>query len=108
VWWTSTIVTPDGSRVLRSAIVAVPVAKNTYYDVPRIYEYSVRTGRAIDILRGGRGVNMTVLWSSPDGHALILSSSYEGDQTGYLIAAVQAGRHWTPLRLPAGTLAASW
>jgi hypothetical protein len=108
--WTNTIITPDGSRVIRSALVGVKVTRYTSYDVPHIFRYSVASDEATWSMRGNRRAGWTVVWSSQNGHSIVVARSYEYDPrpTGFITAAIfQAGR-WTRVPLPAKTVAVAW
>jgi hypothetical protein len=108
VQWNTTAITPDGRHVLRSAIVPVPVTKNSFYDRPWIYDYSASTGRLLRSVVGARAINWSILWTSPDGGSFIYSAVSEGLGSGFITAIRYAGGHRTTLRLPAQTLTAAW
>lgn len=108
VTWNAALISPDGSHVLRSAIVPVPVSKNSFYDRPWIYDYNVRSGALVRSMTGERGINWKLLWSSQDGKAFIVSSVSEGAGTGFITAIQYAGGRWHPVPLPAQSLTAAW
>jgi hypothetical protein len=107
VTWNAALIAPDGGRLLRSAIVPVPVTKNSFYDRPWIYTYAA-TGQLLRSMVGPRNINWAVLWTSPNGQSFIASSVSESQDTGFITAARFADGHWTRLRLPAQTLTATW
>lgn len=107
-YWNSALIAPDGSSVLRSAIVHVPVTKNSFYDRPWIYDYDARSGALVRSMTGTRGIDWTLLWSSQDGKSFIVSSVGEGAGTGFVTAARFTNDRWHPVPLPAQSLAAAW
>lgn len=106
--WNSSLIAPDGRRVLRTVIDCVPTSKNSCYVVSRIYRYDAN-GRVAWILTDRvRDMDWDLLWSGPDARSFIVSSLAEGDGPPFISAARYAGGHWSPLRLPAQTLTAAW
>ncbi len=86
VGWGTTVISPDGSHVLRSAFVPVRVAKNTYDDNPWIYKYSTGSGALVSSLEGRRGGFLDVQWSSPDGQSYIATSLIPGTPDAFVSA----------------------
>ena len=107
VTWNAALITPDGSHVLRSAIVPVPVTSNSFYDRSWIYDYT-SAGALTRSLTSRRGLDWTLLWSSPDGQSFIASTTNENQDTGFITAALYAHGRWRPIPLPAQTLTAAW
>jgi len=108
--WTNTIITPDGSRVIRSALVSVKVTRHTSYDVPHIFRYSVASGEATWSMRGNRRAGWTVVWSSRNGHSIVVAkrNEYDPRPTGFITAAIFGAGRWTRVPLPAKTVAVAW
>jgi hypothetical protein len=106
--WDATLLSPDGSTVLRSAIVSIPVGKNTSYDVSRIYRYA-RSGRLEKTMNfAAHGVDLTMLWCTGNGRDFIVSRVSESTEAGFATASLYAGGRWYALALPAQTLSVSW
>jgi hypothetical protein len=108
VAWNTAFVTPDGSQVLRSASVPVPVSPHSFYDRPWIYDYSASTGRLLKTMTGPRATEWKLLWTSPDGQSFIRAAVREGLNNGFIKAAIFTGRHWRAFRLPPQTRTAAW
>ena len=106
--WNTAFVTPDGSRVLRSASVPVPVSPHVFYDRPWIYDYSARTGRLLKTMTGPRATEWALLWTSPDGQSFIRSAVRDGLSNGFIKATIFIGGHSRPFRLPPQTRIATW
>ena len=106
--WNTAFVTPDGSHVLRSASVPIPISRNGYYVRPRIYDYSASTGRLLKTTTGPRDIDWALLWTSPDGQSVIRSAVKDGLGNGFIKAAIFTGGHWRPFRLPPQSRTAAW
>lgn len=106
--WNSAFVSPDGSHVLRSAEVSVPVSKNADYIRPWIYDYSATTGRLLKTMTGPRSTDWALLWTNPNGQSFIRSSVKDGAGNGFIRAAIFAEGHWRPFHLPPQTRTAAW
>jgi hypothetical protein len=106
--WNTAFVTPDGSHVLRSAVVPIKVSPQASYDVPRIYDYSASTGRLLKTMTGPRSTDWAVMWTSPGGQSLIRSAVRKGLGNGFIKASVFTGGRWRPFRLPPQTRTAAW
>jgi hypothetical protein len=106
--WASTLMAPDGGRVLRSVTICVRTGPNTCYDVSHVYGYSARSGHLLTVLNDqARNVIWNLLWTNPDARSFVLSGQSEG--YGPFISAVRyAGGHLTGMRLPAQTVSAYW
>jgi hypothetical protein len=107
VIWNAALITPDGSHVLRSAIVPVRVTKNTFYDRSWIFDYTA-AGTLTRSQSSHRSVDWTLLWSSPDGQSFIVSTTDENQNTGFITAALYAHGRWHSIRVPPQTLTAAW
>jgi hypothetical protein len=107
--WDATLISPDGSTVLRSAVVSIPVGQHESYDVSRLYVYAARSGRLERTMDfPAHGIDETVLWSSPSGAAFILSRVAEGLGPGYITASLRADGRWYALALPAQAQQVAW
>jgi hypothetical protein len=106
--WTNTLITPDGSQLLRSAMVGVQVTRHTFYDVPHFFRYSVRSAATTLSLRGSRNVRWQVVWSSPSGRWFVVVMVEERGFPGFPTAAIYWRHHLAQLPLPTKTLAVAW
>jgi hypothetical protein len=105
--WTSTLLAPDGNRILRSAIVQVPGVKGRYTFVSRIYDYLLAGTRVVR-LTSGRDRRWDLLWASKDGQSFIVWSALENGRTQAPTALRYSGGRWTKIPLPPDTLTAAW
>jgi WD40 repeat protein len=105
VAWTNTLVTPDGSHVLRSALVGRA-------SVPFVFRYSARSARLSLRLRGSPHVAWKVVWSSPSGRSFVVVNSpqrgFPGAVIAWASAAIYQAGHLAPLPLPARTVTVAW
>jgi hypothetical protein len=106
--WTNTIIAPDGSRVLRSALVFVKIGKHASRTVPHVFTDSAASGKTIGRLSGPGRDNWTLLWSSQHGRAFAIAISRLVGSSRTITAAIHHGGHWTPIPVPARTLTVAW
>lgn len=104
--WTAALITPDGRRMLRSAIV--PVGKNSNDDRPWIYVYNAGSGALVRSMTGSLGVRWTVLWSSPDGRAFVVSRVSQNSHIRVIRAVLFSDGRWHRVPLPPQTLTVAW
>ncbi len=104
--WNSALITPDGSHILRTAIVPIPITRHSFFEQPRIYDYAA-SGKLLRTIAGPRGTTWTLLWTSPDGQSYITASANDGDNP-FITATLTTSGHRTSIRLPARTLTAAW
>jgi hypothetical protein len=109
-FWTNTIVSPDGNRLLRSAQVAVKTSRRSYYLVPRIFTYSVPSGMTLATLRGSRLHEWQVDWSSQSGRAFVVTAISQGDpvESDFISASLYQRGHWSHVPVPAQTRIIAW
>ena len=108
VTWTGTIIAPDGSVVLRSAMAGNGPGGPRGPYVAYLYRYSAATGRLLWQLRGGSTTSMTVLWSDAGGQVVIIGRLRLGRTQHYLTAVVRADGHGVPVPLPTRTVTVAW
>ena len=112
VSWSNTLITPDGRRVVRSAGVFIKTSGHSGYEVARVFTYSARSGAMIARLRGGRGVDWKIEWTSPSGRGFVVTDQHvSATPPNYLTditAALYWRGHWTPVHLPARAIAVAW
>ncbi|MGH3393336.1 MAG: hypothetical protein ACRDPO_01475 [Streptosporangiaceae bacterium] len=108
--WASTLLAPDGRRVLRSVTICVSTSKNECYDVAHVYIYSARSGRRLVALREpARNVQIDLMWSNPGGTSYVFSAVAEGSGPPFIRAfRYGVGRLLIGMRLPAQTVTATW
>lgn len=108
--WNSMLISPDGSRVLRSVTVCVPTSKNECYDVAHVYGYSARSGRQLMALDNrAHNVEVGLMWLNPGGTQFVFSSLAEGQGPPFIVAARYTGSGTLDaVHLPAQTVAATW
>ncbi len=49
--WNSALITPDGSHILRTAIVPIPITRHSFFEQPRIYDYAA-SGKLLRTIAG--------------------------------------------------------
>lgn len=108
--WNTTLLSPDGSRVLRSVTICVPVAKNECYDVAHLYGYSARSGRQlINLSNRVHNVDVGLMWLNPGGTHLVASELAEGNGPPFIKAfRYTPGGFMASEPLPPQTVAAAW
>ncbi|HEX3493107.1 MAG TPA: hypothetical protein VHU92_27465 [Streptosporangiaceae bacterium] len=106
--WNAALISPDGSRVLRSAILCGRRTGHGCADVSRIYSYSARTGRPLsDVTENVLDIIWTVLWSSPDGRLIVAGAANQVQPYFATLSTVTKG-HWHALLKVPLVIAAAW
>jgi hypothetical protein len=111
VSWTNTIISPDGTRVLRSALVGPPASSRGGPEYSHVFEYSVSSGQILSDLRGSsRRVSWTIVWCNSGGNAFVVATDhYHGLPATYSVtAALYRDGRWISLELPTGTRDLAW
>jgi hypothetical protein len=109
--WATTLLAPDGTRVLRSVTICVRTSPDECYDTAHVYGYSARSGRRLAALddRGARNVEVDLMWLSPGGTSFVYSAVAEGSGPPFIRAfRYVPGAILTGMRLPAQTVTATW
>ena len=108
--WATTLLAPDGSRVLRSVTICVRTSKNECYDVAHVYIYFSALGRQLVALSNrAHNVDVDLMWSNPGGTLYVFSEVAEGQGPPFIRAFRYApGQILHEMRLPAQTVSAYW
>jgi hypothetical protein len=105
--WDATLISPDGSTVLRSAVLSIPVGHHEFYDVARLYFYAARSGRLERTMYfGTHNVDQTLLWSG-GGRTFILARSVEGEGP-FITGSLYGPGYIYRVALPAQAQQAAW
>jgi hypothetical protein len=100
VTWRDAVITPDGQTV----VVVVEIARTGHDVYQRLEKISVSAGKPASTLSyTDAGLYDQVLWTSQNGHVLVVMTGRHRDGTG-----IYTGTRFTPIRWPGGTLTAAW
>ena len=108
IQWMSSLITPDGRHILRSAIVPRQITHKTLAYTGWTYEYGTGSGALSGSTAAGPGSYWYLLWSSSDGRSYIAATLARGAGPGFLAAVRYVNGHWRPVRLPPQTLTVAW
>jgi hypothetical protein len=108
--WATTLLAPDGTRVLRSVTICGRTSPDECYDTAHVYAYSARSGQRLVALREpARNIEVDLMWSSPGGTSFVFSAVAEGSGPPFIRAFRYArGAILTGIGLPAQTVTATW
>ena len=108
--WTTTLLSPDGRRVLRSVTICVPSGKNECYDVAHVYGYSARSGRRLLALSNrAHNVEVDLMWLNPGGTHFVFSELAEGSGPPFITTfGFTPGGLLSRMPLPPQTVDAAW
>lgn len=107
--WNTTMLSPDGRRVLRSVTICEPTSRYRCHGVTRGYGYSARSGRQLLALSSrGNTVQDDVVWLSPGGTRFVFTTLTRAHWPYIAAYRYTPGPLLWSMPLPPHTVAVTW